>query len=76
MQLNELYSPTPAGYRTDKQDNSTYKIQDDRGRASRLTLDKLNRLRVMNDTRKLEHEQKLEKVADQYKVPAQTMAGI
>lgn len=76
MQLNELYSPTPAGYRTDKEDNSTYKIQDDRGRTSRLTLDKLNRLRIMNDTRKLEHEQKLEKVADQYKVPAQTMAGM
>lgn len=76
MQLNELYSPTPDGYRSEKDDNSTYSIQDDRGRASRLTLDKLNRLRIMNDTRKLEHEQKLEKVADQYKVPAQTMAGM
>jgi len=76
MQLNELYEPTPAGYRSEKEDNSTYKIEDDRGRASRLTLDKLNRLRVMNDTRKLEHEQKLEKVADQYKIPAAATAGL
>ncbi len=76
MQLNELYEPTPAGYRSEKEDNSTYKIQDNRGRSSRLTLDKLNRLRIMNDTRKLEHEQKLEKVADQYKIPAQAAAGL
>ncbi len=76
MQLNELYEPIPAGYRTEKEDNSTYKEQDNRGRVSRLTLDKLNRLRIMNDTRKLEHEQKLEKVSDQYKIPAQAAAGI
>jgi len=76
MQLNELYEPTPAGYRSEKEDNSTYKIQDNRGRSSRLTLDKLNRLRIMNDTRKLEHEKKLEKVADQYKIPAQAAAGL
>lgn len=76
MQLNELYEPTPAGYRSEKEDNSTYNIQDNRGRSSRLTLDKLNRLRIMNDTRKLEHEQKLEKVADQYKIPAAAAPGL
>jgi hypothetical protein len=70
MQLNELYEPTPDGYRSEKEDNSEYKIENNRGRQSRLTLDRLNRLRIMNDTRKLEHEQKLEKVTDQYKAPA------
>ena len=70
MNLNELYEPTPPGYETENQDNSVYKMDDNRGRQSRLTLDRLNRLRIMNDTRKLEHEQKLEKVADQYKAPA------
>ena len=72
----ELYQPTPDGYETPKQDNSAYKIDDNRGRQSRLTLDRLNRLRIMNDTRKLEHEQKLEKVATQYKVPAAAAAGL
>lgn len=76
MNLMELYSPTPDGFDTPKQDNSVYKIDDNRGRQSRLTLDRLNRLRIMNDTRKLEHEQKLEKVATQYKAPAQAAAGL
>jgi hypothetical protein len=30
----------------------------------------LNKLRIMNDTRKLEHEKKLEKVSTQYKPAA------
>lgn len=76
MQLNELYEPTPAGFRSEKEDNSTYKIQDNRGRQSRITLEKLNRLRMMNDVRKVEHEQKLEKVAAQYKAPAAAAPGM
>lgn len=76
MNLMELYEPTPAGFDSPKDDNSAYKIDDNRGRQSRLTLDRLNRLRIMNDTRKLEHEQKLEKVADQYKAPAQLAGGM
>ena len=31
---------------------------------------RLNQLRQSHDVRKLEHEQKLEKEADQYKMPA------
>jgi hypothetical protein len=42
----------------------------------KITLDKLNRLRIMNDTRKLEHEQKLEKVGAQYKAPAAAAGGL
>ena len=68
MQLLELYEPVPQGYQDDKQDNSV--IHADDTRKTRLTLDRLNKLRIMNDVRKLEHEQKLDKVTDQYKVPA------
>ncbi len=68
MNLTELYSPTPAGYYSDKDDNTAIKAKDTR--KTRLTLDKINRLRAMNDTRKLEHEQKLNKVSTQYSPPA------
>lgn len=68
MIVNELYEPTPPAYRTEKQDHTA--LNKDDTRKTRLTLDRLNRLRIMNDARKLEHEQKLEKVADQYKTPA------
>jgi hypothetical protein len=67
MQLNEIFEPTPAGYRSDTEDNSVIKIDDTR--KTRLTLSRLNKLRMMNDVRRLEHEQKLEKVNAQYKVP-------
>ena len=77
MQLNELYEPVPQGYRSEKEDNSEYKISDNnQRRQSRLTLDRLNRLRIMNDTRKLEHEKKLEKVSTQYKAPAAAAPGM
>lgn len=71
MILNELLSPTPDEYRTDKEDNSVLNLHDTRKRHElKLTLDKINRLRIMNDARKVEHEKKLVKVADQYKMPA------
>jgi hypothetical protein len=68
MQLLELYNQIPDGYRSEKDDNSVIKIKDTR--KTRLTLDRLNKLRIMNDTRKLEHEKKLETVATQYKPAA------
>lgn len=73
MNLLELYQPTPAGYRSEKEDNTALKSSDTR--KTRLTLDRLNRLRRMNDVRKLEHEKKLEKVSDQYKPAAEPAAG-
>ena len=73
MNLMELYSPTPNGYYSEKDDNTAIKSTDTR--KTRLTLDKINKLRAMNDTRKLEHEQKLEKVADQYKIPTAAPEG-
>jgi hypothetical protein len=74
MIINELYEPTPHQFRSDKEDNTALKKDDTR--KTRLTLDRLNRLRIMNDARKLEHEQKLEKVASQYKMPAAAAPGM
>lgn len=74
MQVLEMFNPIPDGYRTETEDNSVLKINDTR--KTRLTLDRLNRLRIMNDTRKLEHEKKLEKVSTQYKAPAPAAGGL
>jgi hypothetical protein len=74
MQLLELYNEIPDGYRSEKDDNSVIKIDDTR--KTRLTLDRLNKLRIMNDTRKLEHEKKLEKVSTQYKSAVEASAGL
>ena len=55
----------PTGYHDEKHDNTTLKLSD--LRKTRLSLDQLNRMRIMNDVRKLEHEQKLKKVSKQYR---------
>ena len=68
MNILEIFEPTSPGYATEKDDNSAVKISD--LRKTKLTLKQLNRLRVMNDVRKLEHEQKLDSVRNQYKAPA------
>ena len=67
MNVFELFDPAPAGSRTEKDDNSVMKLSD--LRKTRLSLEQINRMRIMNDVRKLEHEQKLETVQDQYKAP-------
>ena len=68
MNLLEVFEQAPEGYRTEKDDNTALKLSD--LRKTKLTLKQLNRLRIMNDVRKLEHEKKLETVQDQYKAPA------
>jgi hypothetical protein len=68
MNILEIFEPTPDGYRSEKDDNTALKLSDIR--KTKLTLKQLNRLRVMNDIRKLEHEQKLTGVRKQYKAPA------
>jgi hypothetical protein len=68
MNILEIFEPTPPGYATEKDDNSAEKLSD--LRKTKLTLKQLNRLRIMNDVRKLEHEQKLDSVRTQYKAPA------
>ena len=68
MNILEIFEPTPPSYATEKDDNSAGKLSD--LRKTKLTLKQLNRLRIMNDVRKLEHEQKLDSVRNQYKAPA------
>jgi hypothetical protein len=66
MNLLEVFK-IPNGYRTEKDDNTVLKL--DNTRKTKVTLKQLNRLRIMNDIRKLEHEQKIEQVQSQYKAP-------
>ena len=57
------------GYHTEKDDNSTLKLSD--MRKTQLTLKQLNRLRIMNDIRALEHEQDIKQVQSQYQISSQ-----
>ncbi len=68
MNIFEIFEPTPAGYGSEEEDHTSLKMSD--LRKTRLTLGQLNKLRIMNDVRKLEHEQKLTKIKSQYKAPA------
>ena len=69
MNLFEVFNKVPAGHDTEKDDNTALKLSD--LRKTKLTLKQLNRLRIMNDVRKLEYEQKLELVRTQYSPPAE-----
>ena len=55
------------GYLSDKEDNTELKLSD--LRKTRLTLMQLNRLRIMSDTRRLEHQKDLVKVQKQFSAP-------
>jgi hypothetical protein len=72
MIVTELFAPSKPGYQSDSLDNTPLKLSD--LRKTRLTLADLSRLRMANDVRKVEHENKLEKVAKQYKPPAAAAA--
>jgi hypothetical protein len=74
MNIFELFQPEPPGYRTEKDDQTALKLTD--LRKTKLTLLQLNRLRIMNDVRKLEHEQKIEAVQSQYKAPPAAEGGM
>lgn len=69
MNLLEIFDEKMPGYRTEKDDSTALKLSD--VRKTKVTLKQLNRLRIMNDVRRLEHEQDLQKVKTQYKAPAQ-----
>jgi hypothetical protein len=68
MYITELYEPAKPGYNSSADDQTPMKLSD--LRKTRLTLADLNRLRMANDVRKVEHENKLEKITSQYKPPA------
>lgn len=74
MIINELFSSTPPAFKTDKQDHTT--MTTTKTRTTRLSLNQLNRLRIMNDARKLEHEKKLENLSMQYKPAAPQGQGL
>jgi hypothetical protein len=68
MNVFELTEPASSGYSTEKDDNTALGLSD--LRKTKLTIKQLNRLRIMNDIRKLEHEKKIDSVQQQYKAPA------
>jgi hypothetical protein len=74
MNILEFFETAPQGYETEKDDNSVAKLSD--LRKTKLTLKQLNRLRIMNDVRKLEHEQKLGTVRNQYKAPVSDVTSL
>lgn len=73
MLVFELFDKPIPGREDPSRDNSTLKLDDTR--KTRLTLDQINRLRMMNDVRKVEHEQQLKRVSKQYKIPAEPGAA-
>lgn len=74
MVINELFEPIKPGYNSVSDDQTPMKLSD--LRKTRLTLADLNRLRMANDVRKVEHETKLDTISKQYKPPAAPPAGM
>ena len=68
MYITELYEPAKPGYNSSADDQTPMKLSD--MRKTRLTLADLNRLRMANDVRKVEHENTVEQITKQYKLPA------
>lgn len=71
---NNTIEALPTGYATEKDDQSALKLSD--MRKTKLTLGQLNKLRMINDIKKIEFEQKLKKVSAQYKPAAQDAGGM
>ena len=68
MLLYEFNAEKAFNRHIEKDDQTPMKLSD--LRKTRLSLDQINRLRMMNDVRQLEHEQHLKKVKKQYGAPA------
>lgn len=64
MRIDEMFDSNREGYETEKDDNTPLKLSD--LRKTKLTLMQLNRLRIMDDVRTFEQEQKKEEVQTQY----------
>ena len=72
--LFENFEPSKPGYQSEKDDNSVMKLSD--LRKTRLTLAHLNRLRMANDVRKFEFENKMKDIQGQYGASAEPAAGM
>ncbi len=68
MLLTEFLQDMPAGYQDQQEDGTTLDLEDTR--KTRLTLAHLNRLRLANDVRKFENEQKSTEIVSQYSAAA------
>ena len=73
MLIYEFFDKAIPGRENPAEDHSVIKLDD--SRKTRLTLAQINRLRMMNDVKKLEHEQQLKRVSKQYKPPVEAGAG-
>lgn len=73
MLILEFFDKAIPGRENPAEDNSVLKLDD--SRKTRLTLAQINRLRMMNDVKKLEHEQQLKRVSKQYKPPVDAAAS-
>lgn len=71
MLLTEIWDKQPTAYQDLQQDNSTTGLGD--LRKTRLTLQQLNKLRMMNDVRTYEYTQTLKAIRKQYSPPPQPM---
>ncbi len=73
MNLFEFFTPEHQGFYSGEDDNSIIKKSDTR--KTRLTLGQLNKLRIMNDIRKLEYEKSVDDAVKQYGAAAQPQGG-
>jgi len=67
MYIFELFDQLPNGYGDEADDKSVMTLSD--VRKTRLSLAQINKLRVLNDIRKLEKEKKQDTVQQQYGAP-------
>jgi hypothetical protein len=74
MTLYEFFDSSPDAYYSGSQDNSA--LETNAKRKTRLTLEQINRLRIMNDIRRLEYEKSIEKITKQYSPPAAAPGGM
>jgi hypothetical protein len=70
MNIIDIFETNSEGRRTESEDNTALTQSD--LRKTKLTLAQLNKLRIMNDVRRLEHEEKVESVKKQYSAPQST----
>lgn len=67
MNITDIFETNSQGRRTESEDNTALNQSD--LRKTKLTLAQINKLRVMNDVRRLEHEEKVDSVKKQYSAP-------
>lgn len=74
MNIIDIFETNSEGRRTESEDNTALTQSD--LRKTKLTLAQLNKLRIMNDVRRLEHEEKVDSVKKQYSAPQSSADSI